>query len=730
MADVQTNWILNLAGNIAGQLKNVRGGVLNLASAFKNSSKPVGDLKVSVNSLREHIKKLESARNQSFNTADIVAYNKEIENTQIQINRLTNAHKGLNDKANLQDRITSMRHLADMANDVGRGFMENMQPGLSFEHSMKELQAITGQTDAEAEVVGENARKLAKTYGLDAAQSVESFKLVLSQLGPEIAKQPAALKLMGKHASVLSKQLSGDTTGAITLLTTAMNQYGVSIDDPMKAQAEMARMMDIMSKAAQDGSAELPQIKSAIEVVGGAAKESGLGFGQLNAAIQVVDRFASKKGSEGGTVIRNVLNDMNSLAIKSPAIIKSLTEDYGVNIAKVTDPTVDWIERLRELKKAGGDTNLMLKIFDSYTKDSAIALMSHTAELESHTKASQNATGTTEAMAKTVMSSRKEGLARLSAWFNDVKISVFDLIGGFTPLIQAGTQSIGTLSQLGGIATGVASVKQLKLGGAIKNVSGRMLRFVKNIGGSVVPALLTLRTVTLSSLVPAIVGGAKTIGIAIMNIPIIGWIAAAITALIALGVYFYNTSDKFRGFIWGLWASVKEIGSRIWQFLKGIGNILIGVFTLDVDRIKTGLAQKMTAFTGMGKSVGEAYTKGTEAGIKDFNDKKEKKEAAEPSGSFSWTGGSTANTGTGTADTPIIKTNKYDKRLSGGGSGSGGGRSSGGGSGSGARNVTMNFTINQTFTIDENVRMSMEKIKRAVTEVMRNAASDVVIQAG
>lgn len=42
------------------------------------------------------------------------------------------------------------------------------------------------------------------------------------------------------------------------------------------------------------------------------------------------------------------------------------------------------------------------------------------------------------------------------------------------------------------------------------------------------------------------VSACRAVSTAIMNIPIVGWIVAAIAALIAVGVYFWNTSVKFR----------------------------------------------------------------------------------------------------------------------------------------------------------------------------------------
>lgn len=41
------------------------------------------------------------------------------------------------------------------------------------------------------------ARDTAKTFGTDAASSVESYKLLLSQLSPELGNYPTALRAMG-----------------------------------------------------------------------------------------------------------------------------------------------------------------------------------------------------------------------------------------------------------------------------------------------------------------------------------------------------------------------------------------------------------------------------------------------------------------------------------------------------------------------------------------------------
>lgn len=81
--------------------------------------------------------------------------------------------------------------------------------------------------------------------GLDASQSVESYKLVLSQLSPELAKAPKALKAMGDDIAVLSKTMGGDSEQLLKWLTTAMNQYGISLII-LLASGVGADMMNVM----------------------------------------------------------------------------------------------------------------------------------------------------------------------------------------------------------------------------------------------------------------------------------------------------------------------------------------------------------------------------------------------------------------------------------------------------------------------------------------------------
>lgn len=137
-------------------------------------------------------------------------------------------------------KVVAFNQLSQFVEGFSRTVDETLAPGAALNASLADLSAISGETGESLKTIERYARDAAKTFGGSAAQSVESYKLLLSQLSPELAKTPDALKAMGDNIAVLSKTMGGDAKAAAEVLTTAMNQYGVSLADPMEASRKMA----------------------------------------------------------------------------------------------------------------------------------------------------------------------------------------------------------------------------------------------------------------------------------------------------------------------------------------------------------------------------------------------------------------------------------------------------------------------------------------------------------
>jgi TP901 family phage tail tape measure protein len=315
--------------------------------------------------------------------------------------------------------------------------------GLDFNSSMGDLQAITGLTGSDLDNLGQKARNNAKEFGGNAAKSLESYKLLLSQLTPELAKQPAALDAMARNVSILSKTMGGDTIAATEVLTTAMNQYGVSMDDPVAAAAEMTNMMNIMAAAAKEGSAELPVIKQAIENVGGQAKLSGLEFAEMNSAIQALDK-AGKKGAEGGTALRSILTKLGQGRFLPEKTAEELRK-AGIDVSALADKNVSFTDKMRMLQPVlAKDSELINTLFGEYGQ--AAASLITTADAQDAMTKATTGTNTAVEQSKAIMETHAEKVSRMQASIEDAKISFFEATGGMTAYLGPVTEILKTVS--------------------------------------------------------------------------------------------------------------------------------------------------------------------------------------------------------------------------------------------------------------------------------------------
>ncbi|MDR0872167.1 MAG: phage tail tape measure protein [Prevotellaceae bacterium] len=477
--------------------------------------------------------------------------------------------------------------LSDAAEKIRNSLDSAIEPGVKFDSSLRELSAITGVAGKGLEEIGEFARENAKNFGGNAAQSLESYKLLLSQLAPEIAKSPEALRAMGESVSVLSKSMGGDAIAAAETLTTAMNQYGIDLTDPIAASKTMSEMMNVMSAAANAGSAELPQIKQALEQAGMAAKGAGVSFEETNAAIQLLDK-AGKKGSEGGIALRNTMMIL-SRGRFLPKDVKEELAAAGVNVEALGNKNLSLVDRLSMLKGVSKDSALFVKLFGMENSNAAMALVNGTDTIKEYTAA---VSGTNDAydFAKNVMGSYEERQARIQARFDDLKISIFNATGDMGLWAGVIASSLTPLAQLvpllAAVGKGISWIRAVKIKDTIATIinsravraAGLEYAFMKAeiLGASMANlgfikstiratwAIMRFATIGIFNLLKSLVllpfslaasGAAfgtfattasvacKAVSLAIASIPIVGWIAIAIAAIAGLFVWLNKKFD-------------------------------------------------------------------------------------------------------------------------------------------------------------------------------------------
>lgn len=668
--------------------------------------------------------------------------------------------------------LATFSYMKDVFQNVADGFSQLSGAGVKLDAQMHDLSAVAGVTGEGLKQIETFARQSAKAFGTDASVAVEGYKLLLSQLSPELGKYPEALSAMGDCIQTTSKLMGGDGVAAAQVLTTAMNQYGVSLENPTAASEEMARMMNVMAAAGQAGSAELPAISAALTQCGMAAKAANVSFEETNAAIQVLDK-AGKKASEGGVALRNVLGQLS----KGRFIEKTAREELeaaGIDVIALGDNSKSLQERLEMLKPLLNDSALLSKFFGVENANAARALIQGTDQLQGFTEAVTGTNSATE-QAAIVMDSYAERQARVNQQFEDLKISIFQATGDFSLWCGVLTSALVPLAQLAPLLTAVWKfmllIKGLHWGsmwnwirgavyvariqmafmnrelvtgqfvsnGFLINITRATLAIVRFATVGIFNALKGLGALVLSFITGGTASAAfsatastsfgifattastacRAVSVAIMSIPIVGWIAAAIAALIAIGAYFWNTSAKFRAVLKGTWAAFKACFTGIGELAKttfgAIGDLIKAAFRLDASGIDAALNRLKSTYSDYGKKIGQAFNEAYDAEMSEAA----KKEAADKSKAKKGSGATPNGSAATVPEVSVPSVNPTGTTLSGAGTS---GRDGGGK----IKNITINIEkLVERFEIHSaTVGESAEQVKAAMLEALMGALND------
>ena len=621
---------------------------------------------------------------------------------------------------------TSMRPIDWQAASQGflnitQKFSEAAQVGADYEKSLLDVAAITGITGDDLDKLGDKARKLAKEFGGTATDNLATFQTILSRLGPQIGESDEALAKMGSYANTLAKTMGGDVVGATDALTTSMLQFKVNLDDPIAAAAEMERMMNVMAAGAKEGAAEVPQIAQALVQAGGAAKLSNVSFEETNAALQALAQ-SGKYGAEAGVGLRNVLIKMNAPSALSKEATNMLAA-YGVNMQKVSDTTVPFAERLKELQKIGQNTDVLAAVFGAENIQAAQGLI-NTAQAQAELTQQISGTNVATEQATIVMSGWSEWMGRCKAWLDDLKIGSFS----FTKVLGVVGDSLGgvisTLGDMGSAYSGLAPVVKA-LGGWLKQtVVVQKLMVVWTKAATAVQWLwnAALSANPIGIIIVAI--GALVAGIIYLANKVSGWGEAWKHTWEGAKLLFQGFSASIET-VWltmvnSLMIGLNKIKEGWYEFKNAVGlgdesenNKMLAQINEDTENRKKAIADSAKVAYEANLAAKEEFIKAGQS----LTWNKDKKEATEApkAGNLS----ASSAIGGGASPNPITPTK---------GSKEGGKDStmSVGGSGGGSKTITINITMNNTFPIDKTIG-SKENAANGVISKINDRMRDALV---
>ena len=576
-----------------------------------------------------------------------------------------------------------LNQLKEGVDNIRDSFNDAIEPGIRFETAVAEMSGITNMEGKELDVLAGKARNTAKAFGVDAANAMGVYKDLLSKITPELKKAPDALEIMSNNVMTLSKTMQNDVPGASAAMSTAMNQYKVSLDDPMKAAQTMTDYMNIMAAGTVEGSAEIKEVAEALKQTGSVAKTFGVEFAETNAVIQLLDK-SGKKGSEGGIALRNTIVKLQAPTTDAVKQLKAA----GVSIETMQNQSLSLTDRLRALTPVMHNATIMSALFGGENLASAMALIDGVDQIDTWTEAIQGSTSAVD-MAGKQMDTYAEKQKRMQAFIDDLKISFFEFVEPIAPVLEVLGVLVGALVTLGTVAWSIGQIMTLV---SIKSSIAWLAGMAK----------MVVSTVTSSALIST----------AIYSIPIIGWIALAITAITALVAFLWNKFAGVRAFFYVLWNFIKVIFTEYYKFIFNVMKAIVDVINpanwFDDDFHFSDVWDRLSqqALEG-GKKVGSAFSDGWKEGMADWE--KSHPKDGEKKGDTSFN-----------LNSPLAPVNGQTVLATGGTKATDGKTGLGGKGGSSVKNITMNVTFNNNFRVagGADVREIADKVKREILAVI------------
>lgn len=419
-----------------------------------------------------------------------------------------------------------------------------------FEKSMSGVRAITGATGKDFEALEQTAVELGATTAFSANEVANAMT--------EMAKAGwSTQQIIDGMAGVLdATAASGENLEAVaTIVADSITGFGLAAKDS-------GRVADLLTQAANSGTIGISELGESFKYIAPIANSMKYSIEDVTTAVTALST-AGIKGSQAGTTLRTMVTrlvkptDNVALAMKELNIqvansdgtmkpLNQLLSEMRVSFSGLTDEQKSYYAAtLAGQEGMSGLLTLMNMSQEEYDKIS---------------ESMQNASGVAGETAAVMQDNLQSSIEQLGGAMESLAITlskhiipyVRDFVVWLTTLVEKfvsldeSTQK--TILTVAGIAAAIGPV-MLVIGGLITHL------------GSLMGAINNLRTMVSA-------GSGTFLG---MTGPI-GGVVAAITALIGILVYLYNTSEDFREGVHKLIDNFKslsdELKSRLEPYLK------------------------------------------------------------------------------------------------------------------------------------------------------------------
>ncbi|MBU9711059.1 phage tail tape measure protein [Evansella tamaricis] len=410
----------------------------------------------------------------------------------------------------------------------------------------------------------EQYKKKIREYSTDMGMAFGEYSEAVYQSISAGVEQGEAIEFAGKNAK-LAKGGFTDITTAVDLTTTALNAYGLGIEDT-------DRIHDMLINTQNQGKTTVDELAASMGKVIPTAKANGVSMEQLSTGYAVLTKNGIAT-AEAGTYMNAMFGELGKSGTKTDKILR---DKLGKSFS--------------ELQAEGMDTSEILLFLQGEAEESGLALSDLFGSAEAG-RAALTMIGDGGEDFNKILSSMGDSAGSTEEAFNKMNdttgekmkqtwVQIQNTLAGiaeaFLPVFAQIIEVIGkVVEKFSSLSPTFQMV--IVIVGAVAAAIGPLIWVVGSLIGAV------------SKILPLLPMVGKAL--AVLTGPI-GIIIAAIGALIAIFVYLWNTNEDFRNAVIEIWDKIKEYFFIALNYIKDIVDKVIS----DVMEIVRDTLDKVRKF--------------------------------------------------------------------------------------------------------------------------------------
>ena len=521
--------------------------------------------------------------------------------------------KGVGDKlASVGQTLTTRVTMPIVA-----GFGAVIKTTADFDAQMSKVQAISGATAKDMEVLETKAREMGETTKFSATESGQAFEY-MAMAGWKTDEMLGGIEGIMNLAAASGEEL-GKTSDIVTDALTALG---------MSAQ-ESGRFADILAAASSNANTNVSMMGESFKYA--AAPAGLLGYSAEDVAVALgLMANSGIKADMAGTSLRNMFNRMAKPTKESAMAMERL----GLELYDDTGKMYSLRQIMDQLRQGFVNINMPLEeyneqldLLDSQLAAGEITQKSYEKTLEELNLQAFGAEGAEKARAAAMLGGTRamSGLAAIASASAEDYAQLTEAVdgssqafakladGSVVPLNEALASGQEIVEQYNGAAEAMAKTMQDNLTGDITILKSQLQELAISLGTLIMPLLRDIvgriqslvdwlnslddaqkeQIMKIAAIVAAVgpalliigkvIGAIGTIISAIGSVvSVIGGLITAISAiaapvlivvgviaaLVAAFVYFYNTNEEFRGKVQEIWENIKTAVSSFFETCK------------------------------------------------------------------------------------------------------------------------------------------------------------------